>query len=347
MKRLKKFQVTSMLWNQLLDSYKPLIKEMSYQDFEFGNLDKIHVLVDFRTRTLCVNEIILSEMDRKYKRVYPRRMTYQVILESNDELGVSEIHKAESEFSPWKAKMTMKKELKKVYTDEEVIRRLDMFKKDKFEQQLHFTNTEANKILKFENCKYYDLNGAHTYLLSIIFPKLKTTLEYWNAHKHDEGKSYYKAIPNMYVGTLGMWANKEKTIEGRHRKTYNWIVSQVNRLMEDAFAKTYGGLTSKSNYVYINTDGFIMQHPVKELETSRELGKFKEEFSGDVYSYQGDNYWIIQYGDIIKGSLPKELRKYVDLREGRVVSYNTKVIDKIYYYENIKEIKINEIKRIK
>ena len=46
------------------------------------------------------------------------------------------------------------------------------------------------------------------------------------------------------------------------------------------------------------------------------------EYEGDIYTFTGTNYWIMQCGDEIKGNCFYQVRNQIDLRKGEIVSYN-------------------------
>lgn len=340
MKRLNLYLIKDDLWNRFLayyDNYQglgSLVKESSYNEFKYGNNDKIHILLDKQNNILCCTVLRTIYFD-KNSTIKNKFMTYQVLLQLDDEHGSDTFVNIQKEFTPKQAKHYIMKACKDVgLSKDDVNDRLKKCERATFNKQLHGTSiTTKYKIEKHTNCYYYDINGAHSYLLGQIIPELQPQLKYWNAHKKEHKE--FKKIPNYYVGILGMKNNN-------HRKTYHWIVNEVNNIMYTAMntCEQYG----KSIFVYINTDGFIIKDPKKLLTTSKELGDFKEEYRGDVYTYAGSNYSIIQYGDTIKGNLPTHLRKHVDLRIGKVVEFDRIKVGNHYEYINIKEIYLNEKK---
>lgn len=337
MKKLIEYLIDDKLWNDFLafyDNYEnmgSLIKECKYIDFMYGNSDKVHILVDFHTHTLCCNYLSIKYFDSLAitKKQY---RGYQYILRLDDEHGSRSFRHIPVEYRPQQAMKEMNKVLHKYYSDDEIDALLRSHEKENFDKQLHDTVAERGVISLFKNCYYSDINGAHTYILSEIFPKAEPDLRYWNAHKKEKNCGHFKKIPNFYVGILGKMGSG-------HRKTYNWIIGEVNRLMNEAFDETED--LRHSRYVYINTDGFIIQNPKKELNYSLDLGKFKLEYNGDVYTYAGKNYTIIQYGDTIKGTLPNCLRDLVDLRIGKVIDFDRVKVNNHYEYRNIKETTAN------
>ena len=342
-KRLKTFNISENLYNSLIDYFTDgkhrvghdfiegtrLVK-MDQKDFIHGTKYKINPKIDVNRQCLCVTLLNLpTEYTDNIKSSYANYDFYQIILKCNREQKEDEFI---LDYSPLEAVKQVNKALDKVYTKDEQVELLNAHQLNEWIPQLHHVRCHSF-IRKFTNCYYYDINGAHTYLLSKIFPKAEDQFKYWNDHKHDEGKSHYKAISNYYAGCLGR--ENAKT-----RLTYQWIINEVNKIMYQAFETTKNTL-ELDEFVYVNTDGFIVSDPIKELKTSKELGDFKLVYHGDVYTYHGKNYWIIQYGDEIKGNLPLSLRKHVDLRQNKVIEFDIKVKDGIKFYENVKEITLN------
>lgn len=178
------------------------------------------------------------------------------------------------------------------------------------------------KIKRLENCYYYDINGAHCDALTEIFPEADLSLKLLYAKRKKD--PVVKAYINYFVGML---------CKKGFRKTYNWIVQRTTRKLY-AIMDECGGVP-----VYANTDGLIVRMPENILAPSKKLGDVKMEYAGDVYVYQDKNYWIIQYGDTIKGSAMSCVRDKIDLREGRVVQYD-KVRKVIAHDEDLKEVAI-------
>lgn len=187
---------------------------------------------------------------------------------------------------------------------------------------------------KFENCWYYDINGAHNDALCEIFVDAKDY--FTNLFNERHTKPNNKKIANYFVGNL---------VNTGFKNTYNWIVQRTTTKILDLIDKTDGTI------VYANTDGFITQKPVNLLETNDLLGGVKLEAPEDsvVYTYRDRNYFCIQYTDIktkakiIKGSLPLELRNLIDLEKGKVIHFD-RVKNNFgrYEYQNIIEEIIKE-----
>lgn len=163
-----------------------------------------------------------------------------------------------------------------------------------------------NKVHKFTDCVYYDINGAHTDALCTLFPKCKR--EFMKLH-HSGQKAYI----NIYVGDL---CNR-----GR-RGVFNWIVDRTRTYLDKIIAISDGEI------LYANTDGVIIHHPANYLETSDEVGAFKSEIVDDtIYAYycpsddKSTAYTIYQYnnpkkGVVLKGNARLMVRQGMDLSKG-------------------------------
>ena len=120
------------------------------------------------------------------------------------------------------------------------------------------------------------------------------------------------------------------------------IVNNITYTLNKHVKQTHG------RWIYVNTDGYIVQNPETVLPSSKEKGEFKIEYQGPVYTYHSSDkkgtYTIIQYGDEIKGTLPLELRKYVDLRVGKIVRFERELDEdlQIYKFKNIRIEIINK-----
>lgn len=172
-----------------------------------------------------------------------------------------------------------------------------------------YNNRFNNTIYEFENCYYYDINGAHCDALCEIFPLCKKQfLSMYDKRKLPGGEKYKK----IFNYTVGMLVNRD------HRKTYNWIVQRTTKLLRAAMDYCGGEV------IYARTDGFIVYNPDNLLEHSKELGNYKLEYSGKVYFYRCKNYFIYQIGDTLKGSCRANARDKIDLANNKVVSYDIK-----------------------
>ena len=228
--------------------------------------------------------------------------------------------------------LEMRGVLKKNYDNQEFEEALHAheIEEGRFKKQMHFTSLENNKIRRFDNCYYYDINCAHGSMLTQIFPKsTEDILKMFDERKLNGGRN--KKIFNYFVGCLCIYG---------HRKSYNWIVGNISTILSN-FLLNIGGRA-----VYINTDGLILQNPTNPVKGSNELGKFKLN-KCTTYTYQhageGSRYWIVQiyYEDgttEIKGNVPIQLRSHIDLAKGKVLSYKETLVQNHKEYSEIKEI---------
>lgn len=178
------------------------------------------------------------------------------------------------------------------------------------QKQLHYLRkgTYPGKISKYANCAEFDINSAYCSILIEIFPKARKLLE--KAYNERKIRPENKAMFNYFVGMLARTG---------YRETYNYIVQAVTRKLND-FIEKHGGW---DKVVYANTDGVVMMlDESMTYETSHRLGDFKIESQGDCYVYKTDNYWAMQVGDKMVGSLLWQARKSCDLSKNVVVSYD-------------------------
>lgn len=199
--------------------------------------------------------------------------------------------------------------LHKHYTDEEIEDCLHSHTALPTSQyHYNYPLDEVKGILKFTNCIYYDMNGAHNDALCEIFPKAKNEFEY--LYKTRKEFPTNKDLANFFVGML--------CVRG-YRDTYNWINERTKNSLLEAMKITEGIL------LYANTDGYVISSPKADLRASTDLGKYKIVYQGDVYIYSDKEpyspYWLIQMGDIMKGSCLTEVRKDIDLSKGNIIHY--------------------------
>jgi hypothetical protein len=206
-----------------------------------------------------------------------------------------------------RAYMIMSQKLEKYYEKSEIDSILLSYSReyDSKKAQLHYYyGSEGDQIVKHENAYIYDINGAHQSALIEMFPRAEKMIQ--TLYDERRIRPINKCYVNYYVGML---------CRKGYRGAYNFIVQRTTDMLTRGIKSTGGEL------VYANTDGFIVKRVQHELKTSSMLGDFKQVYKGDVYTYQGANYWIYQAGDKIVGSMRTQFRQDVDLREGRVVSY--------------------------
>lgn len=210
--------------------------------------------------------------------------------------------------SGWMAFRDVMRQIRKNYTEEEVITNLEQYqerysispiRESIYKDGEYFLN---NCVLEYTDAHYYDLNKAYAAMVMKVFPKITP----WVLKGYKNDKPKMKKTMNYFVGML---ANKENYLQDDLFPQFrNWIMYQVNNLMFDAMEKTSG--TNVTNfmdtlYPYINTDGFIVSKPVALLPTSQEIGDFKEEPIDDgklwTYRHVGEDsdidrsYTILQY----------------------------------------------------
>ena len=172
-------------------------------------------------------------------------------------------------------------------------------------KQFHYNlPLEEDELVKYKNCFKYDINGAHCDAIVNLFPKAYD--EFIKLYLKRKEIPMYKQLFNFFVGEL---------CRKGHRRTYNWIVQRTTKKLYETMDITKGTL------IYANTDGYIVQRPEVEINTSKELFDFKLEYSGDVYVYQSNNYILYQCGDNKTGSCRCDVRDDIDLRVGKVFNY--------------------------
>lgn len=208
---------------------------------------------------------------------------------------------------------------RKEYTKEEIEEILSSHEEE--ESNIYHYNPQSwmktGVIEKIDNCEYYDINSAYCDALCELFPKCKDVLN--KMYKARKEKPVNKDYFNFFCGYLCV----DKI---GHRKTFNWITHRTRNKLVDKMNYTGGDI------LYANTDGFIVTNPKNKIYNSKELGAFKNEYSGTVYLYKDKNYTIMQYGDKMKGSALCEVRKYIDLSKGDVVHYKCKIHPYNYRY---------------
>lgn len=303
---LKRIDVAEDVFNSVLERFPDYIEQVdNIADYYKGYPEKWKIKYCEKTHYLICKEcFVTDEADTDWKQVIVR-------LEKNLPDG-----KIVRSIDGSRAYAEVTKVLKKYYSDDEIDECLRSHEAqyDYSLAQQHFTYTDyfnSNVITKHSNCVKYDINGAHCDALREIFPKAAHYFE--KLYRERKVNPVYKAYANYFVGML---AHKQ------YRLTYNWIVQRTTKMLIDACKQVGGEL------VYANTDGFAVTNPTKKLDKCKNnvLGWFKVEYEGDIYTYEGSNYWIMQCGDEIKGSAMNSVRPLINLREGKVVNYVRKAI---------------------
>lgn len=268
----------------------------------------------------------------------------QVVVRIDNETTCNRVQK---EVTGLNAYCRVMKALQVDYKKEEIKNILESFDTEYNydKKQVHMLpKTALNKIVKIENCTGYDINGAHNYFLTKMFPKAAHYFEelYATRKVHPDNKK----IANYFVGFLNT-ADKKGNFN-RYPMAYNWIVQNTTDLLNEAMNTAMG---TDGIIQYANTDGFIIQNSAGIPNISDNLGDFKVEMQGTLYSYVDKNYWCIQYTNtkgekVLKGNLLNSLRELVDLEKGIVVHYDKvlKVVNsELKYYEAV-NVTVEEIK---
>lgn len=232
-------------------------------------------------------------------------------------------------------------------------------------------------IEKWPGCVYVDIHKAHASELYKVFKghylaeatrKMVTKGKKLKAKGDKVGYQRTKDIVNYAVGMLHMCKKDENGV--RMNGVPDCFLFGVNtfplynRIVKDIFSKICDerDWLCGSDYtkcIYAQTDGLIVQHPVHEVQDSPAIGEFGLEFKGTVYTYHCltipgvcTGYTIYQYTEpdgtrVVKGDLPDELKKYIDLEKGQVVIYRKWFDDIKYIHTDLIEVikeKIHENK---
>lgn len=230
------------------------------------------------------------------------------------------------------------------YTEEEYEECLDKCTVDEHIIPIHRNppiHFNLNTIYKLDNCVYYDMNNAHLYALTLIFPKaaqdlihLRERINKLKANKEYTEAQKLKDIVNIYVGELG--SNKRP----RFKKTNEWIVNLTKNLLQSLINKVGGSI------IYANTDGVIIYNPEHKIETSNRLGEFKDELTDKtVYllMHKGKtNYTLYQYennGINLKGTALTAVRNQIDLSKGLYVDYERVKVEGGWIATNVTQLK--------
>lgn len=241
--------------------------------------------------------------------------------------------------------------IRKYYTQEE---KIQIFNEHSAEEQpgeiIRLSATaEEGKILKFENVIYYDANGAYASELIQMFPKCEKEFRYMFEHRHDNNNAFKNCF-NFYVGCLTQNEQKRETIinSGKTPRTIypdtrHYIVQNISKKMRRLIKEAQG------YELYAHTDGVFIQNPKNRIPGTKELGGFKIEAEGAVYTYRAKNYTILQYTDVdgekqVKGfGFPTFLKDQVDLEKGWVVDFiRIKREDGLFDYKDIIRRNLNE-----
>lgn len=182
--------------------------------------------------------------------------------------------------------------------------------------ELKFLMQVQNKVVKIDNCNYYDLNKAYASCLMKFFPRAAKKIESGYQTNDLEKKALWKKTINFAVGFFQR--NKFKPLR-------NAIVKYINDEVSKAINYCDGDL------IYLNTDGFIIKNAKNKLETSSEIGAFKKEKIDDntIYFIKNTNsrtkYSLFEYYENgnKKQTIIGGFRKTKDLYEKTTLKDNT------------------------
>ena len=318
MKELKAYNLSEEFFDELLEKYQDRI--VTVEDFSlyaYGGNFKSSVIYDGFKKLVITEAKLFFKEPEKITNNWIQCICYRKHKQKNNiQVGITG-------GIAWKRIKSLV--IKSGYSEEEFNKCMSSHKRyynPKY-AQIHFEwQREPGIIYKYTNCIKYDMNGSYANALINIFPKAKDKiLKLYNERKlHPENKE----LINYFVG---MFCRKG------YSETFNWVVQTVRKEMESVIDKVGGIL------LYANTDGFAVCNAEKALIDSKELGGFKCEYSGDIYTYGGNNYWILQAGDSITGNLLYQVRDNVDLRIGKVVEYNRVRKGMVYLADNANILK--------
>lgn len=304
-KPIPTFEVPAKVFDYILERMSPFVEKVdTVNTFKYGYAKK-HIIYYDGNEYMTINRSALNyycpeiPLEPHYMQCIVRR--------------VENIKQAQSNISGYHAYLYMNKALLKFYSQDEIHDILNSYKDDRDDRlkQAHFLKEVSSDYVScYKNTFKYDINGAHTYALTQMFPKAKDKIIQMYLGRKKNPK--LKKILNYYVGCL-----VPKGFVG----AYNHIVHETTKKLVDFFEKVGG------TPLYINTDGFVVRNPNKILKGSTELGQVKLEYSGDTYIYAGRNYWVMQQGDELTGSVLTEVRDRLDLSKGLVVKYKNKLME--------------------
>ena len=315
-KLLSRVTVNDDVFNDILESYAFKVRVVdNIHDYYHGYKDKSIIYYNGTDTLICREFIVYGRCNSKTPCTEWKQVRVEKVMNQKSEMVTS--------LSGTQAKAYVNRMLLKHYTETEIDERLHMFEAeyDKGLRQMHYNFNKLDdpdmhkKIYAVDNVYKFDINGAHLNALCEIFPKAKD--EFLRMYNMRKKNPIFKQYPNLYVGCLAAKTNKMRKdkIPGKYEKTYNWIVQRTTNLLATALEKLNGRL------IYANTDGAMVQAPKTIINTSKELGDFKLEFSGKCYIYHDRNYIIYQFGEDKVGTCFTSVRKDIDLAKGQVVHY--------------------------
>lgn len=318
---IKSYNVSDEIVDKILYDFESKIIEIDELE------DKSYY--EYRDKIIYIKstkEIICQEKILDYYTNYFKRVSWKQVKLTPTENANLKVEESVDGGRAWAYTLAL---LKKFYTSDEIRKILEAYRdtETSADNQYHYYwPIVSQNVQKVPNCVKYDINGAHCYILSKMFPKCKGIFYTIYVKRHSNIR--YKEYINYFVGML-----KRKG----YIAAYWHIVHEVTRILFEAMTKVGGTL------VYANTDGFCVTDPDHELATDDVLGHFKEEYKGDVYIYTNRKqtpYILYQFGDIpdkehMKGSCMTVARDGIDLSKGIVNHYKRVKHDKIYLADNM------------
>ena len=298
---LKQVRISSTDFVAILNAFPAYVKTVSEEGFKnlyMGCRNKKLIYYDGNEYLICPESYI------DFVAPFPASRTWaQVIVRRDESLNPGVVEQDITGTYAWNY---MNKLLSQYYSERE----LEMIRKsytnpyDYDLAQYHYTGFDVGYNV-YENCVKYDINGAHNAALAEIFPRAADEI----IGMYEKRKSHpnYKNFINYFVGM-----HKRKGYEG----LYNYIVQRTTNLLFKKIERVGGYL------LYANTDGFIVQNPNILDEGSKNLGEFKIEYAGTVYSYVDKNYTIFDCGGDLTGTALDSVRNLIDLPNRKVVHYN-------------------------
>lgn len=317
--QLKAYSVSEELFDEILNyGYRVEIihDEEKFNKYKTGYYERTIIRYD-GYKTMILLECVLNEHYPLNRRVEAWK---QCILHKN----MTQINACEDDINGGMAYMKMRSIIMAHYTKDEFEACLAAHEADENPNlsQYHFQLYEGmNKIIRYDNCYKWDINGAHNDALCEIFPKAANDIKMmFETRKQNPSNKKYV---NYFVGMLA---------KKGHRKTYNWIVQRTTKILLDGINKA-GGLL-----LYANTDGFMVQCPNKILTHSTKLGEFKQEYCGTAWFYFDTNYQCFQLENKeITGTVLCSVRNKIDLPNNKVVHYQKVKRGNAYVAENVVE----------
>lgn len=329
--------VSELAFNKILANYSYKEKVSALTDLKCGYPNR-HIMYYTEDELIAETYVIYEILGLEYElSLYWRQIVLKLNREQKELISDS--------ITPAEAIVKVNGIIKKHYSNEE---KLDIFSKHEYEcaSPLKSYPTDylpKGVLMRFSDCYYYDINGAYASILSSMFPKCKNEFKYMFEHRHDHNDRFKNCF-NFYVGCLTQNEDKRAAVIAKgmtprviYPKTRFYIVKQISDKLQE-----FERMLDSDMIIYENTDGVIVHKPKNTPAGSAAMNEFKLEYSGDIYIYRGENYWVMQFGDEMRGSLPVELRSKVDLRKGKAVRFDHIVRDNIHIYENVEEIEINE-----